>query len=110
MFTGDRSGIFLYTALHEAGYANQAESDHIGDGLTLRDIAITAAAHCAPPANKPLPEEMANCSEDLVETFASMPNGLELGSRPMPSSGGPLARMRSRPSSGGSPSPIIHGV
>jgi uracil-DNA glycosylase family 4 len=74
MFTGDRSGIFLFTALHETGYANQPESHHVGDGLALRDIAITATAHCAPPGNKPLPEEIANCSEYLVQTFANMPN------------------------------------
>lgn len=74
MFTGDRSGDFLFSALHATGFASQPHSTHAGDGLELHDIAITASAHCAPPDNKPLPDELANCSEFLVRTFAAMPN------------------------------------
>lgn len=73
MFTGDRSGDFLFDALYRTGFASQPESRHAGDGLALRDVMITATAHCAPPGNMPLPEEIANCSEYLVETFALMP-------------------------------------
>jgi uracil-DNA glycosylase family 4 len=61
MFTGDRSGIFLYQALYDAGFANQAAAVSPGDGLQLKNAYIAAAARCAPPDNKPLPLEMLNC-------------------------------------------------
>lgn len=61
MFTGDRSGDFLYRALYETGFASQAESRSRADGLELRGAYITAAARCAPPDNKPLPEELGRC-------------------------------------------------
>jgi uracil-DNA glycosylase family 4 len=61
MFTGDRSGDFLYRALYETGFASQPDSVSRDDGMTLRDAWITAPVHCAPPDNKPLPSEVAAC-------------------------------------------------
>ena len=72
-FTGDRSGDYLYRALHRAGFASQAESRSADDGLTLRDVWITSAAHCAPPDNKPLPEELRQCRPFLDRELALLP-------------------------------------
>ncbi len=74
MFTGDRSGDFLYRAMHEAGFASQPTSVHAGDGLTLHGALVTAACHCAPPGNKPTPQELATCSNFLDQTFDALPN------------------------------------
>jgi len=64
-FTGDASGGFLYPALYRAGFANQAEVESRSDGLHLKDMYITASARCAPPGNKPSPEELNTCQPYL---------------------------------------------
>jgi uracil-DNA glycosylase family 4 len=72
-FTGDGSGDFLMSALHRTGFANIATSQHRDDGLRLEDAYILSAVRCAPPDNKPTPEEIARCSEHLDAEFAQLP-------------------------------------
>jgi uracil-DNA glycosylase family 4 len=72
MFTGDASGDFLYPALHRAGFATQSSAVSRDDGMQLRDCFITAAVRCAPPQNKPSPQEMKNCFPYLVREFAAL--------------------------------------
>ena len=99
MFTGDRSGEWLYRALHRAGYANRPDSVRRGDGLTLTGAWITAPVKCAPPANKPAPDERDRCRPFLrremdalanlrvivaLGAFAYQAMARELGLRPRP--------------------------
>lgn len=73
VFTGDRSGEWLFRALHKAGFANQPHAVGADDGLTLIDCAITCTCHCAPPDNKPLVDEIEHCREWLDRTLAIVP-------------------------------------
>ncbi len=74
IFTGDRSGDFLYRALYQTGFASQAESVSRDDGLTLRDAWIAAAVRCAPPDNKPEPQEIRNCRPYLEREIELLGN------------------------------------
>ena len=72
MFTGDRSGDWLYAGLHRAGLANQAEAVSIDDGLVLNDAWVTSAVKCAPPDNKPTAEEQNTCRSFLNEELNAL--------------------------------------
>jgi uracil-DNA glycosylase family 4 len=74
LFTGDRSGDFLFASLHRAGFANQPTSIAVDDSLHLTDLYLTAVVRCAPPDNKPLPEERANCLPYLVREMDLLAN------------------------------------
>jgi uracil-DNA glycosylase family 4 len=74
MFTGDGSGDFLFPVLHEAGFASQSNAASRSDGMKLKDLWISALVHCAPPANKPTPEEQRNCAPWLDEEMGLLTN------------------------------------
>ncbi len=71
-FTGDASGKFMFPVLYETGFANQPNATDRDDGLTLKDLYITAAVRCAPPDNKPTTQELANCSDYLDREMAGL--------------------------------------
>ncbi len=73
-FTGDASGNFMYPILHKTGFASQPKAERLGDGLRLFDAYITAAVRCAPPDNKPTPEEIAACAPFLDAELAALKN------------------------------------
>jgi uracil-DNA glycosylase len=73
-FTGDGSGDFLYPVLHEAGFASQPMARSLEDGMKLRDLWITSVARCAPPGNKPTPEELRNCAPFLDREIGLLSN------------------------------------
>jgi uracil-DNA glycosylase family 4 len=73
-FTGDQSGKFMYPILHKVGFASQPNADSVGDGLKLVDAYITAAVRCAPPDNKPTPEEITRCAPFLDREIAALKN------------------------------------
>jgi uracil-DNA glycosylase family 4 len=72
VFTGDRSGDFLFPVLYETAFANQPTSVGIGDGLALSDIYVAAVNRCAPPGNKPTPQERDNCLPYLVAELSAL--------------------------------------
>jgi uracil-DNA glycosylase len=74
IFTGDGSGDFLMSALHRTGFANIPTSRRVDDGLVLRDAYVVAAVRCAPPDNKPTPEEIVRCRRHLAAEIAALPN------------------------------------
>jgi len=105
MFTGDRSGDFLFAALHRAGYANQALSRSVDDGLRLSGAWVTSAVRCAPPANKPTPLERDTCASYLSAELQALAGArvlLALGAFAyealwrLPEGGGGLGEKRTR--------------
>ena len=94
MFTGDRSGDFLYAALYRRGYANQPHARSLDDGLTLRDVYIAAPVKCAPPQNKPTPAERDTCAPYLARELALLTRARVPGARPVRLPG---ARPHARP-------------
>jgi uracil-DNA glycosylase family 4 len=73
-FTGDASGKFMFPVLYETGFANQPNATDRNDGLILKDLYITAAVRCAPPDNKPTPQELTNCSHFLDREMTGLEN------------------------------------
>ena len=74
MFTGDRSGEWLFRALHRTGFASQPTAVHRDDGLELRDVFVTSAVHCAPPQNVPTPDERARCLDWTIGEIQCLPS------------------------------------